>query len=174
MEFINKNLKKVSIFNTVLIVITIVLLAIQIATSSFTSKKIESILQIVALLYGLYYALTGYKKISAIGYKVFMIIYALCSVTPLFRSTDIFTIIISVLETGCALLLAFGKNLGKSISTTLACVILILAITKIVRSALVLFSALNYVTVVSGLLLAFIVLVFVSTKYADKASRGTK
>ena len=177
MKFINDNLKKAGYFNVVLIIAAIIA---KLATIKKVSMlvNIDSIVCIIALVFGLFYSLSGYKKDSAKYYKVFMYLYFVSSVlsllvpsiAPLSGKIDFFIVSINVIILILVFVLAFIKDLGVNKSTYISIFILILNVVKLFYNVKMTVLLLGF----SNLILACIVCVFVSAKYKDKESRGTK
>lgn len=183
MKLINMNLKKTGIFNSILIVIALVLRVKNIVGMS-TVRIIDTIVCAIGLIFGLLYCLNGYKKDAAKYYRVFMYLYALDSLISFivsltlyeFNSMAMINIIhginISILV--CACLLAFVKDFGEYNTKTVACIILVLNAIKffsdLTSGAL---EVINYASL-TNLVQAIIVYVLVSHKYIDKESRGVK
>ena len=180
MKLINDNLKKTGYFNAVLIVIALVLRLVTFVSIP-TLGKIESIICIVALLYGLIYSLNGYKKDASKYYKTFMYLYLLSTVITLIltffvainelRKYGILVIIANVVILLSLTILAFAKDLGEKKSNGLALVILGASIFKLC----IVTKTISYISIAfDNLMLACILCVFVSAKYTEKTSRGAK
>lgn len=184
MNFINKNLEKVGIVNILLIIVVFILKISQIGDAS-NLMAIDSILCLVALASGVLYTVYGYKKSSAEYYKIFMLFFCLSALISFLTSVNItftrttlgvnvgtISLVASFIITICAYLLAFGKNLGVKKSINLGFVIIGLNLFKFVSGL----GATKPIIVagLANLVLSFITLIFVSAKYADKASRGAK
>lgn len=119
--------KKVGIINSIFIVVAIVIRLIQLEEIP-NIAKFDSFFCVVALLYGVIYALSGYKKEDAKYYKAFMFLFLVSSILSFIASVYLITIISTIgfnLKTieavlnfviiVCSAVLAFGKNLGKKI-----------------------------------------------------------
>lgn len=178
MKLINDNLKKAGYFNTILIIGAIGVKVYSL-TKVNTFVKIDSIVCIFALVFGLIYSLNGYKKDVAKYYKIFMYLYLVSSVLslmaplvePILTTINIFVVTINVALLILVFALAFIKDLGVNKSTNIAMVILLLNIIKL------LYNVANKITIPSGfanLVLPCISCVLVSAKYKDKESRGAK
>ena len=179
MKFITDNLKKVGIVNSILIISAVVLRLI-----NFTEAPpliiIDQIVCIIALCFGLVYSFNGYNKEAANYYKVFMYLYVfsclLSLVSPIvYRGFEnILIIIVNFAILVCTCLLAFVKDFGKDKSTTVACILIILNVIKLIndllRGLFVTFHFAGY----TGLVQAIVACVLVSHKYIDKETRGTK
>ena len=177
MKLINDNLKKTGYFNAALIVIAIIMKLITLKDVS-TLVKVDSIVCIIALVFGLFYSLNGYKKDAAKYYKSFMYLFFVSSVlsllvpsiAPLSGKTNYFIASINVIILVLVFLLAFIKDLGVNKSTNISMLILILNIVKLFYNVQITVFLLGF----SNLVLACILCVFVSAKYADKEARGAK
>lgn len=184
MKLINNNLKTVGYINVVLIVIAIILRLIAITVVP-TIIKIDAILCIAALACGLIYALNGYKKDAAKYYKTFMYLYLISSVLSLGTSLSlaiadlgnfgILMIISNIIITISIFVLAFVKDFGEKKSNILSLLVLSLNILKLLSDISIKGITTPIISAGFGnLILACILCVFVSAKYADKASRGAK
>ena len=179
MKLINSNLKKVGYFNAVLIVVAIVLRIFQIVSMPIY-VKIEAVICIIALLFGLFYCLSGYKKDAAKYYKAFMYLYLISSlfalIGPAFSilgDRNILIIISRVLVFIAVFVLAFVKDLGENKSNKLALAILVINVVTLCFGVAT--KAIPFISMHLGnVVLACILCMFVSAKYADKASRGAK
>lgn len=183
MKLINNNLKTVGYINAVLIVIAIV---IRVFGSSLgdVAYKVDAVICILALIAGLIYSLMGYTKAVANYYKVFMLLYAISSaesiIPPVVGALNagkavvlLFALVPAIIMI-CALILAFAKDLGKEKSTTLSWIILSVSIVKVVLEFCLPDGIHHLAATIAYLIQAIIAFVFVSAKYADKASRGAK
>ena len=185
MDYSRDILKKAGIVNGILIVATVIC-KLFLFSSATMMTKIDSVVCMVALIFGLFYSLSGYKKDSAKYYKVFMILYVVSSIFSLVvgiysniksdstvSGINIFATLCSIAIIVCACILVVGKDMGEQKSIHLSCVILVAGLVKMI---IALYSkSLDVITSeVSNLVLAIIVVAFVSAKYLDKASRGTK
>lgn len=184
MKLINDNLKKAGIISSILIVVAIVLRLIAI-TAVPTIIKIDALLCIVALLCGLLYTLNGYKKSVANYYKAFMYLYSISSILSLGSSLSfaiadlgkfgIIMIITNAVILISVLVLAFAKDFGEKKSSILSLLVLSLNVFKLLSDISI--KGLTTPIISAGfgnLILACVSCVFVSAKYVDKASRGTK
>ena len=181
MKFINNNLKTVGYINAVLIIFALVLRLVSFASIP-TFGKVESIICIIALIFGLIYSLNGYKKDASKYYKAFMYLYLLSTVITLIlslfvainelRKYGILVVIANVVILISETILAFAKDLGEKKSNGLALAILAISIFKL---CFVTTKTISHISIAfDNLILAIILCVFVSAKYADKASRGAK
>ena len=176
MKLINENLKKAGYFNALLIVIGIVLKALSFLNNPIYIQ-IDAVVCIIAMVFGLFYSLNGYKKDAAKYYKAFMYLYLFSSLFSFIASisgdkTNIIIVITNVVILLSAAALAFAKDLGESKSNTLSLVILALNIVKMFVVISTTGVSLAVTLHFSNLVLACILCVFVSAKYADKQSRG--
>ena len=178
MKLINDNLKKAGYFNAALIVIAIIMKLVTFFNVP-TLVKIDSVLCVAALVFGLFYSLNGYKKDAAKYYKGFMYLYFASNIisllvpllAPMFEKVNYFIVSINAIILILAFILTFIKDLGVNKSTILSMLILLLNVIKLF------YNVANKTTIQAGfsnLILACILCVFVSAKYADKASRGAK
>lgn len=175
MKFINENLKKAGYFNAVLIVLAIVL-RLRLSAEAAIIIKIDSIVTVIALVFGLIYALNGYKKESAKYYKGFMCLYLISSAVSILSpalaplpgaSNNVLTVINGIIFVLIAIL-AFVKDLGVNKSTTIAASILLLNVVKLFLS-----NKISIHGIFANFVLACVMCVFVTAKYRDKESRGT-
>ena len=181
MNFITKNLKQAGVFNTILIVITIILQIYLMFVEGFKpALQPYNYVMIIASIFGLIYAFYGYKKHAAKYYKAFiflaLIAFVLSAISfvPNFSQWKIGTCLAFVRIIPIALL-GFIKDFGKKNS-------LICAYVAFVCSSIIFISAImqnDYILarIALGLiqvLISAITIVFVEAKYADKASRGAK
>ena len=186
MKLINDNLKKAGIFNSVLIVIAIVLRLIPLKSVP-TLVKVDSIICIVALIYGLIYALYGYKKEASKYYKTFMYLYLLSSIISFATVLDfavdilgkigILMIIANAIILVSVFLLAFIKDFGEKKSNNFALLVFALNIFKLLFDLIIIGSSIELANISAGfsnIMLSCILCLFVSAKYADKSSRGAK
>ena len=186
MGFFERNKKVISIFNVIAIVIIIVFNLMLLNELPLISM-IESIVCIIALLVGGIYALKGYQKKSANLYKAFMIMFYISNLISLaapivlmlnnetvsFATTTIFTLI-NLIIIVCDCILAIGKNLEKNVSVNLSYVILVMNAVKL-GVAFVIDSPIQTICIcISNMFLACMLCLFVTVKYMDKESRGTK
>ena len=185
MDFIRKNLKAIGIVNSIAIVVCIALRLASLSQASTLLAKIDLFACVIALTFGLFYSLSGYKKDSAIYFKAFVYLYAATSILSFATAIislmvdgsfvfDLNTakIIIHAIVTICISILAIGLDLGKKKSLQLTYAILLLNIVKLIIS---LVSKTQFAIIssdVSNVLLTCTLLVFVCAKYVDKQSRG--
>ena len=173
MKLLSDNLKKAGYFNAALIIVAI-LFRLYFITVFPIATKIDSIICIAALIFGLFYSLSGYKKDAAKYYKAFMYLYLISSIFSLVASCDgnVLSIIANVIILVSAFILSFVKDLGEKKSDGLALVILAISIFKL---CIVTTKTIPHISVAfANLMLACILCVFVAAKYADKKSRGAK
>lgn len=177
MKLINENIRKAGYFNAALIAIAIVLKAICIGIGTSLSK-VDSIICILALMFGLLYSLNGYKKDAAKNYKAFMYLYfisnAFALTAPLAIEVDALILVSNIIMFVLVFILTFIQNLGVKKSTNVSMVILIITIIKFLYAVVKLGDSLSIYSGFSSLALSCVLCVFVSAKYKDKASRGTK
>lgn len=184
MKLINDNLRKAGYFNAVLIVIAIVLRTISFSSIP-TLGKVDSILCIVSLLFGLIYALNGYKKDASKYYKAFMYLYLLSAVITLILAFSVATIelgdygilviIANVVILISIFVLAFIKDLGEKKSNNLAILVFALNIFKLLFNTAIKGTIMPILSAgFANIMLSCILCLFVSAKYAEKGSRGAR
>lgn len=184
MKLTTENMKKACIINSLLIVIAIAL-RITVFTKINRIAQTESVVCILALLFGLIYSLNGYKKDSAKYYMTFMILLALNSIVSLcgpisetINGTITFLntvfAVVEVLVLVCTFMLAFGENLGKAKSTKISYVLLLLEVVKAILALANGITTPMGLSSVSFLIQGFIVCLLVNAKYEDKESRGAR
>ena len=162
-----------------------------------TYYTIAAGVELLALVFSVLYFFFGYKKDAAKYYRLFMLFYAFTYVAEIFagifeyKNTGTigvtqkvsYTIIVSMILYGNALILAVGNNIGKTASyilcginifayalPVLAVVIPGLEIVSFESRAVASASIILYVT---WLILAFNALLMTIAKYHDKDLRGT-
>lgn len=179
MKLVNKNLKKVGYFNALLIVVAIIFRLYYIGTFS-PIVTVDSAVCTIALIFGLFYSLNGYKKAAAKYYKGFMYLYFVSSALS-FGSTlyigsmsltasGLVIILCNLAILLLAFILSFIKDFGEKKSNSISLTILILNTIKLV---LVLNTTTSNISIgFANLMLACILCVFVSAKYIEKESRG--
>ena len=181
MKLLSDNLKKAGYFNAILIVIAIVFRLCFIGSFP-TAIMIDSIVCTIALIFGLFYSLSGYKKDAAKYYKAFMYLYLVSSLLSFIASIasvlveDKSTVLIvaNAVVLVAVFILAFIKDLGAKKSIVLALAILVISVVKMCFVVLTT-TALSLISIhFANLMLACILCVFVAAKYADKKSRGAK
>lgn len=144
--------------------------------------KVDAIVCVVGLLFGLAYAFSGYVKTSAKLYKIFIVLYSVSSLLSLanfFESVSnknalkgfgIAILVGHLAITVLAFVLAFVKDLGRKKSSNISYVLIGINVLIFMSS---LIGNLDYIIVALGnLVLACVVAVFIASKYVDKASRG--
>ena len=188
MSFITKNLKKAGIFNTLLICITILIqiyyLIVLYPQGAYFIDFAYSIVMVIALIFGLFYAFSGYKKNGSKYYKLFLLLTLLACIGVVID--DFFYIysymFSSMLGTYLAIIriipvaiLAFAKDFGREKSLMCAYSQFILSLVIFIRGiALYGDFFLQIVQFFGYLLLSIILVIFVEAKYLDKETRGTK
>lgn len=178
MKLINNNLKKAGYFNSLLILICIVLNIINIFNVPIYIK-IDSIVCIIALIFGLFYSLNGYIKNAAKYYKAFIFMFLISSVFSFIASisggdNNYLIVASNVAILLSIVILAFVKDLGEKKSNSFAITILLLNAVKICAVIITKSLSLAVRIHLSNFVLACILCVFVSAKYKDKESRGAK
>lgn len=186
MNFVIKNIKKVGVFNSILLAIAFILSIYRIAISQFDLLRfVFDLLCIAAIISAFSYAIKGYKKDASKFYKAFFLLYALYTLTSVISSFNatfssdflkVYTneIILSFVAIN-ALVLAFVKDLGKKKSTGFVCALLVLQLISSIRIFIIYSdNTLLLTTYFSRIVLACIAFIFVAAKYADKEARGVK
>ena len=186
MNFIIKNLKQAGIFNTLLIVIALALqIYVTFTVNALPFDYFFSVLVMVALFCGFFYAFNGYKKDAAKYYKLFMNIclltYFSSTLSDLFYMDD-FRVNWTMVGTYAAFLrvipialLAFVKDFGKKKSLICANLVFLFTLFIFVRALIVYSQYFSLIVMdLSQLALSAIVVVFAVAKYKDKEARGTK
>lgn len=186
MEFIKKNIKTIGICNAIAIGLVIIL-KLFIFKDLSTISKIDSSFCIVAMIFGIFYALNGYKKDSAKYYKLFMIMYYISSLlslaTPIALMINneeigfidiLFVTVWNIVIVYCVTILTIGKDLEKDNSANLCYVLLVANIIKLLAGIVSNEAIQRIAAHLSNLLLACIVFTFVFAKYIEKSSRGAK
>ena len=191
MSFITKNLKKVGIVNTVLIAVCLILdgyvIGLNPSLLSYPSYVATNCFKIAAIISGLIYAISGYKKNSAKYYKGFMVLLFIARIIDAFNDLYItlsyatvynnsyFTTVFKFIIVACIAILAFAKDFGKKKSLIVVYVSLICDAIIFVR-ILTTYSSIfaDIVLIFTYLILGCITTVFVEAKYIDKESRGAE
>ena len=187
----NKKYLPVKIVHLILMLAAIVLCCVSLtklsADTEFFSdtglRMVSYIAEIIALISGIVYLAYGYKKKAAVYYKFFMVILVIGQAIICYRQTvGTFPImpsaaILNIISLIVLVILATGKDLGKSksyliVAILLACRLIALILDIIVFSGATIFSVLSHAA--SNVLLAGAVAFMVTGKYLDKDSRGTK
>lgn len=186
MNFVIKNIKKVGIFNSILLVVSLVSTIYAMSVSVLSPVYFAFyLLCIASIISAFVYATKGYKKDAAKYYKAYFLLYGLCTLTSVVSAVSatiqgdflkVYTNeIILALVAIDALVLALGKNLGEKKSTGLALALLVLQFISSIRIFIVYSgNTLLYITYFTRIVLACIACTFVAAKYADKEARGTK
>ena len=185
MNFISKNLRKSRYFNLVLIVISLVLSIYNLTINKspyfdYAYKPCLTIGLVSALMYTVY----GYKKESALYYKLFMFLFfislALSAYTQtLYIDGNISNWSISTYANFGRIiplfLLTFMTNLGEKRSKICSYIVFGLCLVIFIRTCIVYTSNICYIsTSLSHLTMSAVAVMLVNEKYVDKASRGAK
>ena len=178
-----KDLKTAGIINAILIVAAFIVGVIILFMAETILWKINILFTLAALVFAFYYAFFGYKKDVAKGYKGFMIFYVattlinivgdIAGTIELGYTSYLSTILLAIVFI-CVVILAFTKDLKKTISTILGVIILVVKAIILIRSLVgpsygVAYRLQNILDIVLAMLACF----FVITKYIDKDLRGT-
>ena len=188
MANLTDKLRKAGILNTVLIVLTMLCEAAGLLVmSAFSSDRILNIANIIALLCGIFYVFTGYRKGRAQFFKLFMIIYAFVSAYDVIADIAycisakitilcIIEILANVLAALCVIILAFTSNFGKKASMRLGKINCYLTVVSdLVFGIFIYKDILVYADIYFGdMLLSCLALLFITAKYVNKQTRGAK
>lgn len=176
MKILKENLKKAGYFNAGLIVVAIVLRLMNMFNTPALAI-VDSIVCIAALIFGLFYSLKGYKKDAAAYYKLFMyllLVSSLMSLSTIVVKFNVLMLICDAIILICVVALAVANNLGESKSNNCALIILICDLIKFFYVVAKIKDMPTIAGEFANLVLACVLCVFVSAKYTDKATRGTK
>ena len=180
MEFITKNLKQAGIFNTALIVVGLAYDVFNLFNARNVYNVIAVVLQIVAYCFALNYAFKGYKKSAAKSFKMFLYAFALSMITTMAYTlingkAPMHSTVFAAIRLVCVVILAFGKDLGKTKSYALAGTSLLFATISVVKQLTNDVSlARQLITSLSAFILSAVLFIFIVAKYKDKESRVAK
>lgn len=174
--------KKLDVFAIAISVLSICC-AVGIVYLTFTSNLdmlyiVESISNLLALIYAFFYLINGYKKDYATYYKVAMLVNAANALVVTALSSNENTKYISIISCaicfGAILTLALAKNLGKNTSLAL-CLIVVVLRTMGLISCFMANATVDIVLILllSQLVLALVILLATIAKYVDKQERNT-
>ena len=181
-----KGLKLAGIINSIFIVFAILLRIVFFNYEDGILVIIDSCVSIATLVFGIIYAISGYKKNAAKFYKTFMGAYlfscvlSLVTLASYFISIGQLASINSILALLCIVLsifasykLCFGLDLGYKKSQKLALIILLSNLIKMIVDLLFKLP-MSLPIDFSNLIFSCILMVFVLGKYLEKENRGTK
>lgn len=137
--------------------------------------SLDYVVTMFTLMFAALYFMLGYKKNSAIYYKMFVWSYAVGMgvLVLLMEGKPLVFIISSLINYGILFVLAVGKDLGK-VRSYILCILGLLLETLSVILFIRIFGT-QYISCMSSkVLLSILLLVMIYAKYADKDSRGTK
>lgn len=176
----NKDLEKAGIINSILVLAVVVINLANIKRDIL--DLCSTMLCLVALMFGLLYVFSGYKKESAKNYKLFFISFVLyCVINCVFdyistvNGDRIF--ISTIIEAITALfggILAFKKDLHKNKSYALAITMFVLELINLVRALIVSSNTAFVINVLNVFTLTCLASMFVVAKYVDKQARGAQ
>ena len=185
--------KALTVINAVLILLGAVGCVYILTSNCGIYYSVSAIVELIALIFSVFYYLKGYQKNAAGDYRLYMLLYAFTYLVENVacaldydnigvESKVSLTIVFSMLLYGNALILAIGKDLGKKLSYTLCGVNIFVYVLPLIGMAIPgLITFANEAFEVSGvvlyaiwLILAFNTLVMTIAKYADKAARNTQ
>ena len=180
MGFMKNYLTKIDVLNVALIVIGV---AYDIARLFFDNNVYTIIaiaLQLVAYCFALNYVFKRYSKKAAESFKMFLYGFGLSMIATVIStiiagraplSANIQTIIRII----CIVILAFVKDLGKTKSYALSCIIFVLSTYNIISQMInTNFDFKGLIMSLCGFILSTLLCIFVFAKYREKESRGTK
>lgn len=182
-DYVNKNQKKIAIFNSILIVVSLIYGISTLFYSELdTVRLVGSIAATLALASGLVYSVRGYRKSAHVFYSLFMFLFAVsCFVKVIVGYvSEPTTINYFIMFTGAVsflvlIVLAFGKNLGVSKSAKFAFVIFGLNfIVFVMELGTMGNNSPSFAFHFQELVLSILVLIFVISKYDNKEARGSK
>ena len=174
--------KSLNVFAIIISVLSICC-AIGIVYLTFSSELdalyiVESISNLLALIYAFFYLINGYKKDFATYYKIAMLVNAVNALVVTALSSNEATKYISIISCaicfGAILTLALAKNLGKNTSITLCLIVIVLRTMGIVSCFMASATLdINLILMLSQLVLALVILLATIAKYVDKQERNT-
>ena len=178
MNNLREHLKSAGVVNTVLIADIFICQIVQLCMPCPLFEKLKTVCFMATLVFGLFYAFSGYKKNAAKFYKTFMICYAvsvlMSAVNAISRgSGHMISIGISCITLCAVFLLAFAKDLGRERSKFTGYFILVLSIVNIIVTAVDIGGFPAIIGAIEETALAAIACVFISAKFADKNKRGS-
>ena len=141
-------------------------------------RLFSDVVRIVAMMIGLIYLVTGYKKSSANYYKYFFVMLILAEISRLLvlfvRDSNILLLISGSVSVMLSIVLLAKKDLGRNRS------LIVLFVLIVIELVIGIFMALQNVTLgqlgsdFSMLMLLGTAGFMISAKYIDKELRGTK
>lgn len=179
MDFVNKNIKKISVFNIGLLVVAFILNFVYLLNNNLsTINVVTNIISLCAIVAGLFYTLQDYKKKAANYYKTYIALYSLSRLVytiaeysySMKNGASYFSAILNTITVICGFALLI-KDLGKKTSLTLAYILLILVLINAVISVAMYPNSIYY-NAAPAISTTCITVIFVLAKYANKRSRG--
>lgn len=146
-------------------------------------------LSLLSLVFAGYYMVAGYSKNAAKGYKAFAALFALSQAASLLAAVQgeygWLSITCAAVSLALILVLLFGRNMGRTVSLTLCCVLMALRLAAVVSFSypdipgVTLPGDAAMITLLTGrcavtLLLACELCIMTYAKYLDKIARGAK
>ena len=186
MNFISKNLKKASYFNTTFVLVAIVLNLYSFVEGLYsTYAYVLCGCSIFGLLSALVYTTYGHKKENAAYYKLFMLLFFASCVLDIyedvlsFSSPEFNGSMISSYANFARIiplfLITFIKDFGEKRSKICSYIVFGLSLFMFVRALIVYNSILGYVVyTLSSVAMAAVTVILVNEKYVDKQARGAK
>ncbi len=149
-------------------------------------SKASQVLIMALVVIGLIYSIKGFGKTEAKFFKLFMMLYVIMLVLTILGvfvgSMSIVAIIAGLVSLVLAVVLALGKDLGKSKSFAFVIILIICRIAVLINGAAIYTQAQNVEIQILSVMSFLIADVLVSVtagmmvlgKYFDKTDRGTK
>ena len=182
-DYVNKNQKKIAIFNSILIVIALIYGIKSLFTYELeTLRLVASIAASLALVSGFAYSASGYRKAAHHFYSLFMFLFAIsCFVEVVIgyqgepTTMNYFKMFTGAVSFIVLMVLAFGKNLGVGKSAKFAFIIFgFNFIVFVAELATINDNPAAFAFHFEELVLSILVLIFVVSKYDNKEARGSK
>lgn len=177
---ISNNFKKVGIFNLALILLVVIYDTIRLVTGNSIIGKITIIVHFIAYFFGLLYAFSGYKKDASKYYKLYMFLFSVSEIMStisvvLRKEPSTISTLLTGLCAVFALILTFGKDLGKNTTLSICAICLSIHIYNLIHILINSQTKFQAITnSLSNIVLVVIALVFIIAKYENKALRGSK
>ncbi len=184
MESKKFELKNIAIINEVLILLAIVFVISQFSTLS-SIMMVNAAICTLALILGVIYTGSEYKKGVAEFFQAYMFLYFASSVVSLiapivnavqfgFNTGLCIAILVNIIVPICVAIVAFGKDLGKDKSAKLSYVDFIANVVLLVSCLCTKAPSSVYPIVISNFLLSINFSIFIYAKYIDKEKRGAE
>lgn len=188
--------KVVIVFNLLLVVVCLFTQSYALFNTEEKLTVISTIINIIALVYSILYAVGGYSKESSFNFKAFFYLFSIAEVASITRFlvdgssigsnyeliklnspyigviTEILCVIIPAFCLVAIVLLATNKNLGKGLSTILARIVLFSYLVCFILSFFIKEEVFTII-LFGKTVLSLIINIMVYVKYKDKDLRGT-